>query len=64
MIVILVCKQISSDSFKNKNYWRIDDMYDHLTVYKSYLYKQDLALNDRQWLIYDKTHPNNIYVRH
>ena len=33
--VILVCKQISFDSFKNKiSYKLINHMYNHLTVYK------------------------------
>ena len=49
---LTVCKQINSGSFKN--------VINKLYVYKSYLYKEDLALNNLQWLICHKTQPNQI----
>ena len=66
-----VCKQMSY-----VKYWLLySNTWNHLTVckrklcikcvYKSYIYsiytyKQDLALNNRQWLICHKTQPNQI----
>ena len=29
-------------------------------IYLTYMYKVDLALNNQQWSIYDKTQPNQI----
>ena len=29
-------------------------------IYLIYMYKEDLALNNLQWLIYHKTNPNQI----
>ena len=29
-------------------------------IYLIYMYKKELALNNLQWLIYHKTHPNQI----
>ena len=46
------CKQISFGSFKDVIY--------KLCIYKSYVYKEDLALNNLQWLICHKTQPNQI----
>ena len=31
-------------------------------IYLIYMYKEDLALNNLQWLIYHKTEPNHIYL--
>ena len=43
-----MCKRMSSDSFKNFTY--------KLFVCKSYIYKQELALNNPQGLICPKMH--------
>ena len=51
---LTVCKQISFGSFK-----KLSIRY----VYKSYLiymYKEDSALNNQQWLICHKIQPNQI----
>ena len=47
-----MCKQISSDSFKNK-------ITSKLFIYNSNMYKQDLALNNQQGLIYHTTQSTN-----
>ena len=49
---LTVCKQMMPDLFKNLNY--------KLFAYKSYMYEQDLALNNSQGLICHKTLLNQI----
>ena len=80
-IVILVCKQISSDPLKKDYLQTIDLQIISITIqlygkknvkmlstnsvftnyiYLIYMYKQNLALNNLQWLICHKTQPNQI----
>ena len=46
---------MSSDSFKNIIYKMCLEI-----IYIIYIYKEDLALNNLQWLIYHKAQPNQI----
>ena len=48
-------KKTSSDSFNNV----INKMFTN-HIYLIYMYKEDLALNNLQWLICHKTQPNQI----
>ena len=57
---LIVRKQMSCVSFKNVIY--------KISVYKSYIYKEDLALNNQQCLICHKTQSNktnttSVYIR-
>ena len=49
-----VPKQMYSGSFKNVIYKMCLEI-----IYLIYMYKEDLALNNRQWLICHKSKPNN-----
>ena len=48
-IYLTVCKQMSSDLFKNII----------KKIFTNYMYKQDYALNNLRWLICHKTKPNS-----
>ena len=50
-----MCNQMRSGLFRNY-YLKIV----HLQIYLIYMYKQDLVLNNLQWLISHKTKPNQI----
>ena len=57
---LTVCKKkMSSNSFKNV----INKMYLQI-IYLIYLYKQHIALNNLQWLICNKTKPNQAKYQH
>ena len=47
---------MSSNSFKTRYQQNVFTN----PIYLIYMYKQDLALNNLQWLIYHKTQPNQI----
>ena len=51
---LTVCKKMSSGSFKNIKKMCLQ------IIYLIYMYKEDLALNNLQWLICHKTQTNQI----
>ena len=46
---------MSSNLFKDEITYKLFTL-----MYLIYMYKQDLSLNNLQWLIYSKTQPNQI----